>query len=60
MACTHPVLYSRNCVLYCQICGAVIDPPKTEKPPEGAAQAETDDSERVKKPRRRTKKEAAK
>ena len=38
MNCTHPVLYSRNCVLYCQICGAVI-PPKAEKPPEGAAEA---------------------
>lgn len=24
MNCTHPVLYSRNCVLYCQICGAVV------------------------------------
>lgn len=57
MTCTHPVLYSRNCVLYCQICGAVIDPQKVERPPEEAA---TDDSERVKKPRRRTKKEAAK
>jgi hypothetical protein len=42
MDCTHPVLYSRNCVLYCQICGAVIDPQKDEKPPEGAAQAATD------------------
>jgi hypothetical protein len=60
MACTHPVLYSRNCVLYCQICGAVIDPLKAVKPPEGATEAATDDSERVKKPRRRTKKEAAK
>jgi hypothetical protein len=60
MACTHPVIYSRNCVLYCQICGAVIDPPKTEKPLEGATEAATNDSERVKKPRRRTKKEAAK
>ena len=39
MACTHPVIYSRNCVLYCQICGAVIDPPKTEKPLEGATEA---------------------
>jgi hypothetical protein len=53
-------LYSRNCVLYCQICGAVIDPPKTEKPLEGATEAATNDSERVKKPRRKTKKEAAK
>lgn len=60
MNCTHPVLYSRNCVLYCQICGAVIDPPKAEKPQEGATEAATDDSERAKKPRRRTKKEAAK
>lgn len=60
MNCTHPVLYSRNCVLYCQICGAVIDPPKTEKPLEGATEAATNDSERVKKPRRRAKKEAAK
>jgi hypothetical protein len=47
-------------VLYCQICGAVIDPPKVEKPQEGAVVTATDDSERVKKPRRRTKKEAAK
>lgn len=53
MACTHPVLYSRNCVLYCQICGAVIDPPKVEKPLEGATEA------KEKKPRR-AKKEAAK
>lgn len=60
MACTHPVIYSRNCVLYCQVCGAVIDPPKAEKPLEGATDAATNDSERVKKPRRRTKKEAAK
>lgn len=60
MACTHPVLYSRNCVLYCQVCGAVIDPPKVEEPQEKAVQAATDDSERVKKPRCRTKKEAAK
>lgn len=60
MNCTHPVLYSRNCFLYCQICGAVIDPPKTEKPLEGATEAAIDGFERVKKPRRRTKKEAAK
>ena len=60
MACTHPVIYSRNCVLYCQICGAVIDPPKTEKPLEGTTEAATNDSERVKKPRHRAKKEAAK
>jgi len=33
MNCSHPVLYSRDCVLYCQVCGAVI-PPKAEKPPE--------------------------
>ena len=59
MACTHPVLYSRNCVLYCQVCGSVIDPP-VEKPQERATEAATNDSERVKKPRRRTKKEAAK
>lgn len=24
MDCTHPVLYSRDCVLYCKICGAVL------------------------------------
>jgi hypothetical protein len=50
MNCTHPVLYSRNCVLYCQICGAVIDSPKAEKPPEGTAQAATDGN--ATKPRR--------
>lgn len=43
MKCTHPVLYSRNCVLYCQVCGALIaantaaDKPEGQekKPPEG-------------------------
>jgi hypothetical protein len=68
MDCTHPVLYSRNCVLYCQICGAVIDPPKVEKPLEGATQAATDGFERpsgrkagfdVEKPKRRTRKTKA-
>ena len=34
MACTHPVLYSRDCVLYCQVCGAVIQPPKPKQEPE--------------------------
>lgn len=34
MACTHPVLYSRNCVLYCQICGAVLPPEKLAQKPE--------------------------
>lgn len=36
MDCTHPVLYARNGALYCQICGAVIDPPKAEMSPEAA------------------------
>jgi hypothetical protein len=54
MDCTHPVLYSRNGGLYCQICGAVIDPPEVEKPLEGAAQAVTEAKE--KKPRRTRKK----
>ncbi len=68
MTCTHPVLYSRNCVLYCQVCGAVIgDPPKTEKPLEGATEAATDGFERpsgreigfdAEKPKRRTRKKA--
>lgn len=56
MDCTHPVIYSRNCVLYCQICGAVIDPPKVEKPLEGATQAVTEAKE--KKPRRTRKTKA--
>ena len=39
MDCTHPVLYSRDCVLYCQICGAVLPletltKPKDEPKPE--------------------------
>lgn len=34
MACTHPVLYSRDCVLYCQVCGAVIQPPEPKQEPE--------------------------
>lgn len=46
MDCIHPVLYSRNCVLYCQVCGAVI-PPKAEKPPEGATEAAAEGFERV-------------
>lgn len=56
MDCTHPILYSRNCVLYCQICGAVIDPPTQEKPPEGATEAATEAKE--KKPRRTRKTKA--
>ena len=56
MACTHPVIYSRNCVLYCQVCGALIDPPKTEKPLEGATEAATEAKE--KKPRRTRKAKA--
>ena len=32
MDCTHPVLYSRNCVLYCQICGAVLPLETLTKP----------------------------
>lgn len=34
MTCTHPVLYSRNCVLYCQICGAVLPPERLTQPKE--------------------------
>jgi hypothetical protein len=65
MNCTHPVLYSRNCMLYCQICGAVIDLQKDEKPLEGATEAATDGFERqsgrkigfdAEKPKRRTRK----
>lgn len=52
MDCTHPVLYSRNCVLYCQICGAVIDPPKPEKPHDVATEAATE----AEKPKRRSRK----
>ena len=55
MDCTHPVLYSRNCVLYCQICGAVIDPSKTEKPQEGAAEAATEAKEKKTRRTRKTK-----
>ena len=67
MSCTHPVLYSRNCVLYCQVCGALIDTPRTEKPLEGATQAATDNFERpsgrkcgldAEKPKRRARKTA--
>jgi uncharacterized Zn finger protein (UPF0148 family) len=54
MDCTHPVLYARNGGLYCQICGTVIDPPKDEKPLEGATEAVTEAKE--KKPRRTRKK----
>ncbi len=70
MSCTHPVIYSRNCVLYCQICGAVIDTPRTEKPlEEGTRQGATDGFERpsgrkdgfdAEKPKRRTRKGATK
>jgi len=35
MNCTHPVLYSRDCVLYCQICGAVLPPDVLQRKPEG-------------------------
>jgi len=55
MDCTHPVLYSRNCVLYCQVCGAVI-PPKAEKLPEVAAEAATE--AKTTKPRRTRKTKA--
>lgn len=38
MNCTHPVLYSRDGVIYCHVCGAVLPPerltqPKAEEPP---------------------------
>lgn len=54
MDCTHPVLYSRNGELYCHICGAVIEPPTQEKPPEGATEPATEG--KGKKPRRTRKK----
>ncbi len=50
MDCTHPVLYSRNCVLYCQICGAVIDPPKAEKSPDAEFEKPKPAPKRGKKP----------
>lgn len=31
MSCTHPVLYSRDCVLYCQICGKVLSYPSKDE-----------------------------
>lgn len=34
MNCTHPVLYSRDCVLYCQICGAVLPPDVLQRKPQ--------------------------
>ena len=35
MTCSHPVLYTRDDgVLYCQICGAVIQPPEAKQEPE--------------------------
>ena len=46
MACEHKRIMSRNCVLYCADCGAVIDPPKAEKPLEGAAEAVTEAKEK--------------
>ena len=56
MACEHKRIMSRHCVLYCADCGAVIDPPKAEKPLEGAAEAVTEAKE--KKPRRTRKSKA--
>lgn len=32
MDCTHPVLYSRDGVLYCRICGAVLPLETLTKP----------------------------
>lgn len=34
MDCKHPVMYSRNCVLYCQVCGAVLPLETLTKPKE--------------------------
>lgn len=46
MACTHPVLYSRNGGLYCHICGMAINTAEAEKPVETAKKAATSASKR--------------
>lgn len=54
--CTHHIYKSVNCVYYCQICGARIDPPAPAKPAEQPAEAATQGTE--KKPRRTRKAKA--
>ena len=47
MNCTHPVIYQKESVLYCHICGAVLsleakadsNPPAPEKPAERPPEA---------------------
>lgn len=69
MECEHKRIKSVNCELFCMDCGARIDPPTVEKPPEGATEAATDGFERpsgrkigfdAEKPKRRTRKGATK
>lgn len=65
MTCEHKRLKCVNCEFVCLDCGVRIDPPKVEKPPEGAAEAATNEFEHpsgrkigfdAEKPKRRTKK----
>lgn len=69
MICDHVRLRCTNGVFYCLDCGARIDPPKVERPPEGATEAATNEFEcpsgrkigfEAEKPRRRAKKGATK
>lgn len=53
MKCTHHIYKSVNCVYYCCLCGARIDPPKKEKPPAEAAQAAAEGNEPKKRGRAR-------
>jgi hypothetical protein len=69
MACEHERLRCTDGVFYCLDCGAKVDPPKVEKPLEGATEAATDGFERpsgrkigfdAEKPKRGTRKLSAK
>ena len=53
MACTHHFLKCVNCVFYCDICGARVDPPKAA---EAATEAKAAPTER---PKRKTAKKGA-